>query len=112
MRRSVLMLLSATSLFLAGCGDDAKKTVKEVDNTVAAPVNYLGAVVQAQKHAEKVIDVSYINQAIQMFNVQEGRLPKTLDELVPNYIGKIPEAPFGSKLVYDPVAGTVKVVKQ
>ena len=112
MKPSVLILLSATSLLLAGCGDKAKQVVKEVDNTVSAPVNYISAAVQAQKHAEKVIDVSYINQAIQMFNVQEGRLPKTLAELVPNYIAKIPEAPFGSKIVYDAAAGTVKVVKQ
>lgn len=81
-------------------------------NPLTAPVDYLGAAVQAQKHAEKVIDVSYLNQAIQMFNVQEGRLPKTLAELVPNYVAKIPEAPFGSKIVYDAAAGTVKVVKQ
>ena len=112
MKSSVLLILSVASIFLAGCGDDAKKAVKAVDDTVSAPVNYIGAAVQAQKHAEKVIDVSFINQAIQMFNVQEGRLPKTLAELVPNYLGKIPEVPFGSKLVYDPVAGTVKVVKQ
>jgi hypothetical protein len=33
-----------------------------------------------------------------------------LDELVPNYIGKLPETPYGTKLDYDATAGTVKVV--
>jgi len=47
-----------------------------------------------------------------LFNVQEGRLPKTLDELVPNYLGKLPPTPLGTKLVYDATAGTVKVVQQ
>jgi hypothetical protein len=114
MKTTALLLLSATSLMLAGCGDSSKpgSTANTVSNAVTAPVGYLGAVVEAKKHSEKIIDVAYINQAIQMFNVQEGRLPKSLAELVPNYIGKIPEAPFGSKLVYDPAAGTVKVVKQ
>ncbi len=106
---------------VAGCSDRQAKPVTPVSKTesnsnngslLTAPVDYISASVQAQKHAEKVIDVSYINQAIQMFNVQEGRLPKTLAELVPNYIAKIPEAPFGSKIVYDAAAGTVKVVKQ
>jgi hypothetical protein len=47
-----------------------------------------------------------------LFNTQEGRLPKDLNELVPNYVGKIPDAPYGSKIVYDADSGTVKVVKQ
>ena len=81
-------------------------------NPLTAPADYLGAVVDAKKHSEKVIDVSALNQAIQLFNVQEGRLPKSLDELVPNYIGKLPPTPFGTKLVYDATTGTVKVVKQ
>jgi hypothetical protein len=42
----------------------------------------------------------------------EGHLPKTLNELVPNYVGKLPETPYGTKLDYDPATGTVKVVKQ
>jgi hypothetical protein len=110
---SSVFLLIASSSFLAGCGDSSKKTaqaVNAVSNVVDAPLNYVGAVVQAEKHAQKVIDVSYLNQAIQLFNAQEGRYPKTLDELVPNYIGKLPETPYGTKLDYDATAGTVKVV--
>ena len=112
MKTSIMILLAAVVLLGAGCGDDAKKAVKAVDDTVSAPVNYIGASVQAEKHAQKVIDVSYLNQAIQLFNAQEGRLPKTLDELVPNYVGKLPETPFGYKLAYDAAAGTVSVVKE
>jgi len=108
--------LVAATLFLAGCGEKAtQKTtqaVNEVSNVVDAPLNYVSAVVEAKKHAEKVIDVSYINQAIQMFQASEGRMPKDLNELVPNYIGKIPATPYGTKLEYDATAGTVKVVKE
>jgi hypothetical protein len=67
---------------------------------------------RADKYAVKTIEVSYLNQAIQLFNTQEGRLPKDLNELVPNYVGKIPDAPYGSKIVYDASSGTVTVVKQ
>ncbi len=108
-------------MFLSGCGDDtSKKTASATNaparydsgNPLTAPGDYLGAVVQAKNHSEKVIDVAYINQAIQLFNASEGRMPKDLNELVPNYLGKMPETPFGTKLVYDATAGTVKVVKQ
>ena len=67
---------------------------------------------EAQKAADKTIDVSYINQAIQLFNAQEGRYPKNLQELVPAYVAKIPDAPFGYKIVYDTASATVKVVKE
>ena len=102
-------------MFLAGCGDSSKKTaqaVNAVSNVVDAPLNYVGAVVQAQKYAEKTIDVSYVNQDIQMFNASEGRYPKDLQEMIPNYLAKMPVVPYGYKLVYDTNSYTVKVVKQ
>ncbi len=106
--------LIAAALLLAGCGEKAShqttQAVNETSNVVAAPANYLGAVADAKKSSEKKIDVAYINQALQMFNVQEGHYPKTLQELTPNYIGKIPEPPFGYKLDYDATKGEVKVV--
>ena len=50
--------------------------------------------------------------ALQLFNVQEGRYPKTLDELVPKYVGKLPDPPLGYKINYDTVKGEVTVVRQ
>jgi hypothetical protein len=76
-------------------------------------VDYLNAVVKAQQVATKQVDVAFINQAIQQFNVMEGRNPKDLNELVEKkYMGKIPPVPYGSKLDYDASSGQVKVVKQ
>lgn len=108
---AILVLLGMS---LAGCGDSSKPgtPANTVSNAVTAPVGYLGAVVEAKKHSEKGIDVSYINQAIQLFQASESRLPKDLQELVPNYIGKIPVAPYGYTIVYDAKTGTVSVVKQ
>jgi hypothetical protein len=127
MKKAILPLV-AIAAFLAGCGDNnSKKTAQATNapagstnaspnyntgNPLTAPVDYLGAVVQAQKYAEKQIDLAYVNQAIQTFNAGEGRYPKDLQEMVPNYLGKIPQAPYGYKIVYDANAGTVKVVKQ
>jgi hypothetical protein len=113
--KKILLLPLAAGVFLTGCGDASKKTtqaVNAVSNVVDAPLNYIGAVVDAKKHAENVIDVSYINQDIQMFNASEGRYPKDLQELIPNYLGKMPDVPYGYKLVYDTNSYTVKAVPQ
>jgi Tfp pilus assembly protein PilF len=125
---SFLLPPLAAGFLLAGCGSsDSSKPAQTTNSTAAstnttpnyntgnpltAPVDYLGAVVQAKKYSEKQIDLAYLHEAIQQFNAAEGRYPKDLKELMPNYIGKIPQAPYGSKIVYDASSGTVKVVKQ
>ena len=80
---------------------------------MTAPVDSLRAAGNAQKSAVKTVDIASINKAIQMFNVEKGRNPKDLNELVQQkFIPEIPAAPVGSKLVYDADSGTVSVVKQ
>ena len=115
------VVLAAAAALLAGCGDGGSDKPAASTNTAAAassgnpataPADYLGALSQSQKFAQKKIDVSYLNQAVQLFNAQEGRNPKTLQELVPNYVAKLPDAPYGYKLAYDPATATVTVVKQ
>jgi hypothetical protein len=105
----------ATAALLAGCGSKSG-SAPQATNSVSTATNGFGGYVkslgEAQKAADKTIDVSYINQAIQLFNVQEGRYPKNLQELVPNYAAKIPDTPAGSKIVYDATKGEVKVVQQ
>ena len=74
---------------------------------------YLGTLVKGQQVAVKGIDTAALNQEIQLFNVQEGRLPKDLNELVTKqYLGKLPDPPAGMKINYDAVAGKVTVVPQ
>jgi len=120
--RAHFLVLVAAAVWLSGCsGKNSTNTPPATNSTavttnhgslVTAPVDYLNTIVQAQKSANKTIDVSYLNEAIQQFNVQEGHYPKNLQELVPNYVGKIPTPPYGYKIVYDANSGTVKVVNQ
>ncbi len=112
---NLFFICGGVALLAAGCGDSSKPgtTANTVSNVVDAPLNYISAVGQAQKYSEKQIDLAYVNQAIQQFQAGEGRLPKDLNEMVElHYLGKIPEAPFGYKIVYDATAGSIKVVKQ
>jgi hypothetical protein len=111
---SFLISIAALSL-LAGCSGKSGSSAQGT-NMVNVATNgfggYLKSMGEAQKTADKTVDVTSLNQAIQLFNVQEGRYPKDLQELVPNYIPKVPEVPYGYKIVYDATTATVKVVQQ
>ena len=121
--KASFLILVAVGLLLAGCGKNKSSphpqgtNTSQTTNTATAQpapssADYLGTLMRADQYAVKTIDVSYLNEAIQLFNTQEGRLPKDLNELVPNYVGKLPATPYGTKLDYDPNTGQVKVVQQ
>src|SRR5271156_6691115 len=119
--KTPLLFSGAAGLGLAGCGENKcnkptqstnAPTKYDTGNPVTAVPDYIGAVGQAQKYSEKQIDLAYVNEAIQQFNAGEGHYPKDLQEMIPNYLAKMPQAPYGYKIVYDANTGTVKVVKQ
>ena len=117
--KTTFLFVAALGLLLVGCNKEpapASQTTNSSargDSVVTAPVDYLNAAVKAEQRAIKTVDVTSLNKAIELFNVQEGRLPKDLNELVAKkYIPLIPTPPAGSKIEYDASAGTVKVVKQ
>jgi ABC-type Fe3+-hydroxamate transport system substrate-binding protein len=111
--------LAAVALLLGGCGEKTSQPAQGSNasssggSVATAPVDYLGAMGKAQQNAVKTVDTVSLNQAIQQFNIGEGRNPKDLNELVEkHYMPQVPTPPNGTKLDYDAAAGTVKVVKQ
>ena len=116
MRTLNSLVIRCSALLVAGCGAKSGSSATPATNSVNQATNGFGGYVkslgESQKSADKTIDVSYINQAMQLFNVQEGRYPKDLQELVPNYVAKLPDLPPGFKLTYDSTAGTAKIVQQ
>ena len=115
--KALFLVLAATAAVMTGCGNNnsgktAPSTNSTAGSTNGSSMNYLGTVMQADKNMTKTIDVSYLNEAIQQFNVQEGHYPKDLQELIPNYVAKLPTPPYGYKLDYNADSGTVKVVPQ
>ena len=117
--KKLFCLPLAASLLLAGCGGSSDQQTQATNGAAAsssplsAPADYLGALGKAKQAAVRTVDTSSLNQAIQLFNVDHGRNPKDLNELVEEkLITKIPDAPYGMKLEYDAVAGKVRVVKQ
>ena len=103
-------------LLVVGCGESSDKPSQGTNTAsgsspLSAPADYVGALGKAQQTAAKTADTSSLNQAIQMFNVENGRNPKDLNELVEKKtIPRLPDAPRGMKLDYDAAAGKVTVV--
>jgi hypothetical protein len=111
-----IWLAAAALVMITGCGDQGSTGGSETNassSPLTAPVDYLGAVGKAQQQAIKTVDTASINQAIQLFQVEHGRYPADLNELVKEkFLPRIPDDPYGMKIVYDPATGQVKVVKQ
>jgi len=118
----LVLLLVASA---AGCGgdDSAANAESETDPAVAssdygsgnpltAPVDYLGAVNQAQKSSANKLSLMGIQQAIQQFKIMEERLPKNLKEVVSSgYISRLPEVPRGMAISYNPQTGLVSTIQ-
>ena len=107
----MLAALVLTVTLLAGC-DDKSSSAPQAQTQSTNPADINNPLVNAKRTADKVIDASALNAALQLFNAQEGRYPKTLDELVPKYVGKLPEPPLGYKINYDTTKGEVTEVRQ
>lgn len=117
--KSIAFLPLAALIAITGCKpSDSSSTTNSTNSSssgsvLQAPADYVGALGRAQQNAGKTADVASINQAVQMFQVDKGRFPKDLNELVQEkYLKELPAAPYGMKLDYDPATGQVKVVKQ
>jgi hypothetical protein len=109
------LIVVAVALALCGCGKQENSPPPPAAALAPAAAsgasgNYLGALAHGQQKAVKTIDVTSLNENVQLFNAQEGRFPKDLDELVTqHYLGKLPDPPVGMKFVYDADQGKVSV---
>lgn len=108
-------------LLLAGCrkqedppaAPPVPHASKSGDSVATAPVDYLARAGKAEQSMEKKIDTTSLNSAVELFNVQEGRYPKDLNELVEKkYLPKLPTPPFGTKFQYDAKEGKVMLMKE
>jgi hypothetical protein len=117
MRLALWLLIVGAGLFFCGCRKQesgAQSTnASSSGNPITAPVDYLGTVAKAKKAADRTVGAVGVNQAIQMFQAQEGRNPASLNELLTKqYLPSIPPPPTGMKYDYNPQTGQVKVVPQ
>ena len=117
MNKSVIVLLLGASI-IVGCDKPASETApaakpaeKVGENPLNAPTDYLGTLAKGKKSAEATVDTASLSSAISMFQVEKGRNPKDLDELVSSgTIKALPTPPYNMKFSYDATNGVVKVV--
>lgn len=120
--RTVFCLLAFVGLGLVGCDKEnssppstsaTTNASAAFENPLNAPADYGKALANAQKAAVKTVDLASLTKALEMFQVEKGRYPKNLEELVSGkYIGQMPPPPAGMRIDYDPATGSVKMVKQ
>ena len=90
---------------------DASRAAKPVSNPLAAPVDYLGATAAGKKTAERAAHLAPVVAALQQFHAAEDRYPNRLQELVQaGFLARVPEAPAGQALSYNPNDGSVRWV--
>ena len=99
----------AIVLALAGCSGGSSNSNTPTTNTTS---NSSSPLVQSQVYAQQKVDAATLNQAVQQYHATEGHFPANLQELAPNYIEKIPEAPAGYTINYDANSGAVNLTKQ
>lgn len=113
--KPVVIGLAVACLAVAGCKqkEEAKPAGDSTSsgNPLTAPADYVGALGKAQKSAQKTLGVAGIDQALKTFFAEEGRYPKTLDELKAKGVS-VPAPPAGMKWDYDPNTGVAKLVPQ
>jgi hypothetical protein len=116
--KSVALLMLAALILTAGCSptDNSSQTANASSRNMTndgAFGQYMGNLAQAKQTAGKTVDVASLREEIRLFQVDKGHYPASLDELVQgDYIKKIPDAPYGMKIVYNPESGDVNVVNQ
>ena len=115
MKRIVLVTTIACA-GLVGCSQTSDSGTSGTNqsssgNPLTAPVDYLGAVSKAHHSAKTKTAVFSIDSAVKMFQSEEGRNPKSLDEIVGgDYLPKLPDLPPNLKFEYNPTTGKVSVV--
>ena len=108
--------LCAAMVFAVGCGRPEPVAGKgdagaPATSPLSAPVDYLAANAAGKKAAERTASLAPVQGALQMFHAAEDRYPGRLQELVEaGFLARVPEAPSGQVLRYNPADGSVRWV--
>ena len=107
-RKIMIYLCLLTLLLVVSCS--RKKKAEEKLTPFNAAEKYGGVMGTALKRSKAMEDILYLKNKINTFQIQEGRYPSSLDELVEKkYIEKLPQPPAGMTFHYDPSTGSVDV---
>jgi hypothetical protein len=93
----------AVALLLSACGREETKPVRQ-------PNDYRTMIEHARKRQASSAGLKTVTDAMRKFEVDLGRAPKDLTELVRlGYIEEVPPPPDGQTYVYDPELANVQL---
>src|SRR5258705_2597680 len=106
MRLALWLLIVGAGLFFCACSkrESGTQSATNASNTSSSgnSADYFGAMTRAKKAADRTVGAAGVNQAIQMFQAEQGRNPTSLNELVTKkYLPSIPAPPTGMKYDYN-----------
>jgi hypothetical protein len=108
MKRGWLVIFVLLPFLVISC--NRKKETEEELTPMNAVEKYGGVMSKTLKKSKAMDDVLYMKNKINTFQIQEGRYPNSLNELVEkDYLDKLPEPPKGMAFHYDPSTGKVEV---
>jgi len=105
----IVLILFSLPFVILSCS--RKEKAKEEDLTIFnAPEKYGGVMSKTLKKSKAMDSLLYLKNRINTFQVEEGRYPSSLNELVEKkYIEKLPEPPAGMQFIYEPSTGNIEV---
>ncbi len=108
MDKVLVSLFLVVSLLAVSC--NRKKKPEEGLTPMNAVEKYGGVMSKTLKKSKAMDDVLYMKNKINTFQIQEGRYPNSLNELVEKgYLDNLPEPPKGMAFHYEPSTGKVDV---
>lgn len=108
MKKGLLALVILSSALTVSC--NRREKPGEELTPMNAVEKYGGVMGKTFKKSKAMDDLLYMKNKINTFQVQEGRYPYSLNELVEkNYLEKLPEPPKGMAFHYDASSGKVDV---
>jgi len=109
-KKKVIRVLCVLFILLSFVSCSHKKKAEEELTPFNAAEKYGGVMGTALKKSKAMDDVLYLKNKINTFQIQEGRYPSSLNELVEKkYIEELPQPPKGMTFHYDPSTGSVDV---
>ena len=109
-RRIILGLLLL--LLATGCPRERNRAVTPGDRVAGEKKDYAGMLDRVRDRQKSAAVVGTIQEGLKRFQIDLGRLPTNLYELVSlKYVKDIPEAPEGFAYYYDPVHGNVQLIR-
>ena len=109
-KKKVIRVLCVLFILLSFVSCSRKKKAEEELTPFNAVEKYGGVMGTALKKSKAMDDVLYLKNKINTFQIQEGRYPSSLNELVEKkYIEELPQPPKGMTFHYDPSTGSVDV---